>query len=563
MVDDRAHEAVEEGEQQGADVRAVHVGVGHEDDLVVAHAVDVEVGLVAGALDAGADGGDHRPHLVVLERLLQIGLLDVEDLASERQDGLEAAVAPLLGRAARRVALDDEELGLVGLFGLAVGQLAGQVVGLERVLPAHQLARLAGRLAGLGRALGLVVDRLGDARVGLEEVHQLLVDHAAHRALGLGVEELALGLTLELRLGDLDRDDREQPLEQVVARGLGLTVLLQPCLLGVLVHGAGVGAAEAREVHPAVAGGDHVGVAEQLGGVALGVDEADVHLHLVHLAAEAAGRRVEQLLALGQGAREAGHPALVVEDLLLVGALVGKLDAQAAGQVADLAHPAAHPAVVELEPLLEDAGVGHEVHPGPGLALGGLSHDLERLLDLAAGELDAVVLAPAPHLDDHPVGERVDHAGAHAVEAARDLVGALFELAAGVQLGVDHLDRGLALAGHHVHGDAAAVVLHAGGAVLVQGDLDGVGVARQGLVDGVVQNFGEELVEAVGAGAGDVHRRALAHALQPLEHLDARGVVVTHFPPLFRATSCLPRSFHYTTRARFRRHEDAVSHAIL
>jgi hypothetical protein len=37
------HLAVEEGQQQGADVRAVHVGVGHDDDAVVAQLGDVEV----------------------------------------------------------------------------------------------------------------------------------------------------------------------------------------------------------------------------------------------------------------------------------------------------------------------------------------------------------------------------------------------------------------------------------------------------------------------------------------------------------------------------------------
>ena len=35
-LDELAHLAVEEGEQQGADVGAVHVRVGHQDDAVVA-----------------------------------------------------------------------------------------------------------------------------------------------------------------------------------------------------------------------------------------------------------------------------------------------------------------------------------------------------------------------------------------------------------------------------------------------------------------------------------------------------------------------------------------------
>jgi hypothetical protein len=50
------HLAVEERQQQRADVRTVHVGVGHDDDFVVARLVDVE--LIAA--DAGADRGDER-----------------------------------------------------------------------------------------------------------------------------------------------------------------------------------------------------------------------------------------------------------------------------------------------------------------------------------------------------------------------------------------------------------------------------------------------------------------------------------------------------------------------
>jgi hypothetical protein len=50
------HLPVEEGQQQRADVRAVHVGVGHDDDAVVAQLVDVEVF----AADAGAQRGDQR-----------------------------------------------------------------------------------------------------------------------------------------------------------------------------------------------------------------------------------------------------------------------------------------------------------------------------------------------------------------------------------------------------------------------------------------------------------------------------------------------------------------------
>src|SRR3546814_4451081 len=87
----------EEGEQQGADVAAVHIGVGHDDDLVVAQLVDVE--LVAA--DAGAERGDQGADLLRGQHLVEARPLDVEDLAAQRQNRLVLAVAALLGRAAR------------------------------------------------------------------------------------------------------------------------------------------------------------------------------------------------------------------------------------------------------------------------------------------------------------------------------------------------------------------------------------------------------------------------------------------------------------------------------
>src|SRR3990172_5354983 len=91
-LDQLTHVAEEEGEVEGADVGAVHVGVGHDDDAVVA-----ELGGVELLAEAGAEGGDHRLDRLVGEHLVGAGLLDVEDLAEQGQDRLEAAVAALLG----------------------------------------------------------------------------------------------------------------------------------------------------------------------------------------------------------------------------------------------------------------------------------------------------------------------------------------------------------------------------------------------------------------------------------------------------------------------------------
>src|SRR5690606_24615482 len=74
---------------------------------------------------------------------------------------------------------------------------------------------------------------------------------------------------------------------------------------------------------------------------------------------------------------------------------------------------------------------------------------------------------------------------------------------------------------HDVDGDAAAVVDDRGRAVGVEVDLDGVGLAGEGLVDGVVDDLGEELVVAVDARAAlHVHRGPLADAFEAPQDLD-------------------------------------------
>ena len=99
------HLAIQQRQQQRADVRAVHVRVGHDDQAVVAQLVDIEIGA-----DAGAQGRDQRGDLLAGDEAVKTRLLDVEHLAAQGQDGLELAVAALLGRTACRIALDDVQL---------------------------------------------------------------------------------------------------------------------------------------------------------------------------------------------------------------------------------------------------------------------------------------------------------------------------------------------------------------------------------------------------------------------------------------------------------------------
>ncbi len=126
-----------------------------------------------------------------------------------------------------------------GLVDWQSRQLAGQAAAAEQALAvAGQVAGLAGGDPGRGRGLGLADDVPALGRVLLEPVAELVVDDPLHEALGLGVAELGLGLALELRLAELDRDDRGEALADVVAGDPVLALLDQAPLLAPVVDQA-------------------------------------------------------------------------------------------------------------------------------------------------------------------------------------------------------------------------------------------------------------------------------------------------------------------------------------
>src|SRR5690606_3699111 len=98
--------------------------------------------------DPAADCRDDRLDLLRREHLVEARALDVQDLAADRQDRLGLARAPLLGGAAGRVALDDEQLRARRVALLAVGELARKAEVRERALAAGEVARLARRRPG-------------------------------------------------------------------------------------------------------------------------------------------------------------------------------------------------------------------------------------------------------------------------------------------------------------------------------------------------------------------------------------------------------------------------------
>jgi hypothetical protein len=139
--------------------------------------------------------------------------------------------------------------------------------------------------------------------------------------------------------------------------------------------------------------------------------------------------------------------------------------------------------------------------------------------------------AVAGDLDLRAVSEGVDHRHADTVEATGHRVGLAVELPAGMQGRERHLDGGTLLGRMEVDGDAAAVVADLQATVVEDADRDALGMAREVLVDRVVDDLPHEVVQPAAVGRSDVHRRTLPDALEPLEDADVLRAVLGHDAP--------------------------------
>ena len=115
-----------------------------------------DLGQVEVVSHARTDRQDQRLDLGVLEHLVDPGLLDIQDLASDGQDCLGTGVPGVLGGAERRKALDYEQLRLAWVSGRTVDELARKSGSVQSVLAPSEVAGLAGGDTGALGEQGLL-----------------------------------------------------------------------------------------------------------------------------------------------------------------------------------------------------------------------------------------------------------------------------------------------------------------------------------------------------------------------------------------------------------------------
>ena len=267
----------------------------------------------------------------------------------------------------------------------------------------------------------------------------------------------------------------------------------------------------------AFVGVDVVGEREFLRVVAVVPLQRDLGVDAVAIAAHVDRLLVDDAFVLVQVLDERDDAAVVMETMVLAVAFVVEGDGHAGVEERELAQALSERVEAELR-RLEDLRVGLERDFRAALLRRAGDDKIGLRRPALVGLL--VDLFVAPDLELEALGQRIDHRHADAVQAARDLVAVVVELAAGMEHG-EHDFRGRATALVHVGRDAAAVVDDGDRVVDVNGDVDLAREAGQRFVDGVVDDLVDEMMQPGRPGRADVHRRPLAHRLEAFEDLDA------------------------------------------
>ena len=509
---------------------SVHVGIGHQDDLVIARAADVErvlvllfVRILPLPSDARPQRHDKRPDFIAGQHLVEPRLFHVQDLALQRKNGLKFPVPSHLRGTACGFALDDEQLAEGRVLLRAVGQFPGERPSVQRALSTDQLLGFPGRVARPGRVDGLADDLAGDGRVLVKIDAQGVVHRRLDEALHFAVPQLGLGLAFELRIAQLDAHDRGEALPHVVP-GQRLRVLLQEIVrVGVVIDGPRERRLEPDQMGPALAGIDVVGKGIEILGVGVVVLDGDFQgeIRLFDLHKD---RLMEGRLGSVQMLHKGHDAALVPEALFLFLPLTGipERDAQPLVEEGQLAQTLRQDVETEVD-RFEDLPVWleHDLRA----TFPGLARDLQGLGRLASLIPLLEDLAVLPDFELQPLGERIHHGNPDTVQSAGNRVGPLFELAPGVQHRQGHLGGRLLLGRMHAGRDAPPVIDHHHASIDLDRHVDRFAEPGHVLVHAVVDHFVDEVMEAVGSRAPDVHGGALADRIQALQDLDLVRVI--------------------------------------
>ena len=210
LFDQFRHETVQERQHQGINVSAVDIGIGHDDDLVVAQFGDIEI-----VVDSGSECRNHRFDLGIRINFIETCLLYVQNFSTQRQDCLRCTASCGFCGTTRGISLNQEDLTVFRILVGTVCQFSRQGHAIQCGFSSRQVTRFSCGLSGTLGKQGFFDNRLCNSRVLLQEQFELCAHDIIDSSSRLAVSEFLLRLALELRLLDFDADNRRHTLADV------------------------------------------------------------------------------------------------------------------------------------------------------------------------------------------------------------------------------------------------------------------------------------------------------------------------------------------------------------
>src|SRR3989475_10550439 len=356
--------------------------------------------------------------------------------------------------ASRARSLHDEQLRIRRVPLLAVREFSREVETFQEALPSRELTGLSRGLARMRRKDRLPDADLGDLRRFQEELTELLIHDGLDDSLDLGVSEFHFRLSLELRLGDLETENRRQSLAGVVAfKALALLQVL--VVLRVLDEGPCQPGLESDEMGATL---DRVNIVDEREDrlvVAVVILHRDFDERTVGLFCEPDWIRMQRVLRPVDPFDVLGDATLKLEDVPAIVDLVHDDDPKAGVQEAQLSQARRQEVIIEFDGF-EDLRIRKEGNDRPRAFRGADDFQIRGLLP--ALETHPMFLAVPLHADLEPLAQAVDHPETDAVQTAGHAVHLPFQLPAAVHPRQDDVDARRAILRMDVDRDPPAIV---------------------------------------------------------------------------------------------------------
>ena len=164
---------------------------------------------------------------------------------------------------------------------------------------------------------------------------------------------------------------------------------------------------------------------------------------------------------------------------------------------------------------------------GGAAPVGGGAKLLQLTDRMALREALAIQLLVAGNFDNGIGRQGVDHRHTDAMQSAGCRISLVRELTAGVQGRQNDLKRRFVRKfGMRINRNAAAIVGDGQPVANAQMHFNTAGMAGDGFIHRVVEDFGREMVQGAFVDAANIHARATANRLKPLQHFNCRSGII-------------------------------------